>query len=383
MNGKRVWLATRWLAGLVAFAWLLGALPLASPIGEARAGFFDKVKGSSSGKNETAPPPSKSGTEQKGGGFFSPVTKPGPAAPQPAPKAPSAPAPQYTPPSQPKGFFSPAKNSASPNLYSPPASARPEVRDGGIVYRQPDEGWKRQGAVLDEIKSPPQHGWTSRGYFEQLRREAELRRRDNAHSYYWYYPYDYSFYRWQRYHAAPIFVWPYYYDYGYGYPTYLYPSLPYYYVVAPTIVIADSDDWVRGETYVPYATWPANDLMEAKRDIEQAWRYERIELLDRHLDPDHEIASYMRDEYTHDLTPDEFRQLTLDAFSSIRTVSFELTSVRYVSTSDWARLKGKHVFYDPFDNRMAVYVSYLLRRVEDEPGYWRWVIWEVRQSPSD
>jgi len=384
MKGKNLAIMTRWLMGMLALAWLLGALPLApSPIGDAQAGFFDKVK-NPGGKAQapSAPSPPSSGSEQKGSGFFKTVKQPAAPSTPPAPKVAAPPASSYTPLHQPKaGFLGPAKNGAVSSVVVPRAP-----RQGGVVYSQRNEGWKRSAGVLGVVKEPPKSGWTSRGYFETLRRELESRQ--HSHGHYWYYPYDYTYYRWLRYHVMPIYVSPYYYGYPYAYPGYVYPGYQFYYVIPPTIIIqqpndyAEPRDWVAGEDYIPYMTWPSDDLMEARHDIEQAWRDERIKLIDRHLDPDHEIDCYLRDEYTHSLTAEEFRQLTLDAFSSMDTESFELTSVRYVSTSDWARVKGKHVFTDPNDERTVVYVSYLMRRIESESGRWRWVIWEVRQSPQ-
>jgi hypothetical protein len=387
MNGNRLMRLTRWLAGMLALAWLLGALPLVpSPIDQAQAGFFDKVKGKT-GQTQTekapapsppatAPSPPASSSAPKSGGFFKPVTKqPAPYMPAPtpvpaAPKPTPAPAPSYRPPA-PGGVFGAVKDGARPPTVSPPAP-RGGAQDS-VFYQVPRNGWKDDSkAVVGTITSAPRYGWTSRGYFDVLHREAQERYyREQYRNRYWYYPYDYYYYRWQRYHIVPVVVWP------YGYGTY-----QYYYAAPAVVVVMEPDDWVQGETYIPYVNWPSEELMQAQSDIEEAWRHEQIELIDRHLDPDHKIASYLRDEYTHSLTADEFRQLTLDAFSSIRTRNFDITSVRYVSTRDWARLKGKHIFYDPYDNPTTVYLSYLVRRIEDEYGRYRWVIWEVRQSPE-
>ena len=400
MKSDRLIRLTQWLAGVFALAWLLGALPLVpSPINEAQAGFFDKVKGKgSSGQTQTekAPPksppttysPSNNSNAPKSGGFFKPVTKnPTPSTtPAPTTVAPKttvpAPVPAYRPPATSGGLFGSAKGAARPqarpastpredSVPAPRESARDSFSYQGP--RQEPRGTDRP--VMDAVKSPPRFGWTSRGYFERLRSEAwERYDRDRHGDCYWYYPYDYQFYRWRRDHIVPVFVW----SYGYGYPGY---SYPYHYYAPTTVIVETPDDWVQGETYVPYVNWPSEDLMQAKGDVEEAWRHERIELVDRHLDPDHQIACYMRDEYTHSLTAEEFRDLTFDAFASIRTRNFDITSVRYVSTREWARLKGKHIFYDPDGNRTTVYLSYLMRHVDDGYGRWRWVIWEVRQSP--
>ncbi len=298
---------------------------------------------------------------------------------KPAEPSQPAPPPQFSPAPQPKpdtgGFFNPTQDRPRQSTIIVPGTTRPS-RPGEYRPQVRREGWVGGQAALEKVKSPPQHGWTGRGYFEQLRHEREARRRPDLYIQLWYYPYDYAFYCWQRYHYEPWYIWPY---YTYAYPGYQY--FYYYYAAPPTIILQEAFDSVYGETYVPYVTWPSNSLMEAKRDLEQAWRQERIELLERHLDPDHAIASYFRDEYTHGMSAEEFRQLTLDAFSAIRTVTFELTSARYVSTREWARLQGTHIFYDPYDERTVVDVSYLLHRSESETGRLRWVIWEVRQSP--
>jgi len=419
----------KWLAGLFVLAWLLGGLPVVpSPIGAAQAGFFDKAKGGKA-QAEKSPSSAKSDDEKKvvtegsappakkSGGFFKSVKGPA-SAPSSSPAPQSQSTPQYAPQSK-GGLFETVRTVPGPSrVPSPAGGAPPSARPrGGEFPSAPsgDDGWQRDNAVLSAIKSPPRGGWTSRGYFEKLQQAAEARRaRDNSAAqyaapergqaaspgYYWYYPYDYYYYRWYRYHTLPIFAYPYVYSYSYAYPGYVYPG--YVYPIypsyppalrvpdyaAPVVVVVEPNDWVEGETYIPYATWPSNDLMEAKRDIEQAWLHNRIELIERHLDADHKIECYLRDERTHSLSADEFRQLTLDAFDGIRTVSIEFSSVRYVSNADWARLKGKHVFTDPNDKRTTVYLDYLLHRIEvaggapPDSGAWRWVIWEVRQSPN-
>ncbi|HUT74066.1 MAG TPA: hypothetical protein VM221_04425 [Armatimonadota bacterium] len=351
--------AMTWATGLLALALLVGAVPKPlTALGPAQAGFFAKAK------EKKAPPSADSAkhsdsNKSDSGGFFKQVK-----AKQPPPPPEAAPKPGHRPGSG-GGLF----EHAQPGTESPVMAPAGPPRDSPAA-----SAWKGDGALLDGIKSPLRPGWSSRGYFEQLRRERELRRRDAPDFHYWYYPYDLGFYLWLHYHDCPWYIWPYY--YGHTYPGYFY-----YYAPPPVVIVTESDRWASGETYLPYVSWPCESLMEAKRDIEQAWLQERIELLDTHLDSEHTIASYFRDEYTHGLSADEFRQLTADAFASIRTVSFDLTSVRYVGTADWARLTGKHVFDDPYDQRTMVSVGYLLRRVEREGGCARWVIWEVRQSP--
>jgi hypothetical protein len=375
----------KWLAALFVLAWLLGVVAaVPSPIGIAQAGFFAKAKG---GKPEAdkSPASAKSdddqqvATEKKSGGLFGSVK-----ASASAPSAP--PAPPSQPARRPKGGLFGSVRTAPPGR-TPAPSSRPRGSD--FPYSSVTQGWQRDNAVMSAIKSPPRRGYTSRGYFEKLQQAAEARRARQHSGYYWYYPYDYYYYRWYRYHTLPIFAYPYVYSYSYAYPGYVYPGYVYpiypsyqYYYAAPVVVLAEPNDWVEGETYIPYANWPSNDLLEAKNDIEQAWLHNRIELIERHLDLDHKIECYLRAERTHSLTADEFRQLTLDAFDAIRTESIEFGSVRYVSDADWARLKGRHIFTDPNDKRTTVYLSYLLHRVAAEPGTWRWVIWEVRQSPN-
>ena len=376
MRHSRLMRAMGWLAAVLVLVWMLGVVPMVpAPVDRAQAGFFDKVKDKQASSSAPAAPAKDSSSAKQGdsgSGFFKDVKSKPPSSPaQPSP-SPTAPAPQNKPGGN-GGFFNPAGERPRPSPVITPALSRPTAPGGSYLPRQPGGGWQ-PGGVLEGAKSPPKYGWTSRGYFEELRREREARRHSDVHLYYWYYPYDYAYYCWNRYHYDPWYVWPYYYAYAY-------PSYFYYYVTPPVVIVNEPVDWGYGESYIPYVTWPSDGLMDARGDIEQAWRHERIELLDRHLDPDHTIASYFRDEYTHGLSSDEFIQLTLDAFSGIRTVSFDLSSARYVSTRYWARLKGKHVFYDPSDQRTEVYVSYLMRLIDTDGGRSRWVIWEVRQSP--
>jgi hypothetical protein len=310
----------------------------------------------------------------QGGAFSNARNRP--AVNSPAPAAPRGGGPTTGFSSPPAGVLGNAKGGPR-NSVAPPTSLR---GDGvGFFGRPTTDKFRPDREIFSSaVKTAPRDGWTSRGYFELLHAQIEADRRADLHRFYWYYPYDYCYYRWRHFHVLPLFVCVDDFYFGTGY---IWGSYQYYYAAPPVVVVVEPRGWVTGETYIPYSTWPSSDLMQVKDDFEQAWRNNRIDLIDRHLDPDHKIASYLRDDHTHDLTADEFHQLTLDAFASIRTRNYDITSVQYVGSPDWARLYGKHIFYDPNGECITVYVSYLLHRVEDGYGGWRWVIWEVRQSP--
>jgi len=311
----------------------------------------------------------------RGGAFGNAKNKPRVNGPAPAARRDGNPATGFS--SRPDGGVLGNSKNGPRNSVAGPTSLRGS--GAGFFARPTTDTFRPDRDIYSSVvRTAPRHGWTSRGYFELLHEQLAADRLADLHRFYWYYPYDYCYYRWRHFHILPLFVRVDDFYFGTGY---IWGGYQYYYAAPPVVVVVEPRDWVDGETYIPYSSWPSSDLMQAKDDFEQAWRHNRIDLIDRHLDADHEIASYLRDEHTHDLTADEFRQLTLDAFSSIRTRNFDITSVRYVSNSDWARLYGKHIFYDPNDRCITVYLSYLLRRVEDDYGRWRWVIWEVRQSP--
>lgn len=363
------------IAAVLMLAWMAGMLPVAwTPVGEAQAGFFEKAKD----KQDPDDKPAAAGevkeqpsTSDKGGFFDKATQKPDtqnqPAAASPSPSSGSAPSASAQ---SRDGLFGRADGSSTHGA-TPPSATGPTT---------PAVAAK---SILGAIRPPLLAGRNGRGYFEQAQRERA--RRDHASGAHdghrvfvgWYYPFDFGFDYWVAYPNEPWDEGPF-----YEYWERVYPAIKDPAASAPASPAAALYDLIPGETYVSYRTWPSHSLVEARRDIEQAWRQGRIELLRPHLDANCPIASYSGNQYTHGLTADDFAQLTLDAFATIQTVSFKLGAPRYVSTPSLARIKGVHVFTDPYHEPATVYVSYLLQRVDSPDGSARWLIREVRQAPG-
>jgi hypothetical protein len=122
-------------------------------------------------------------------------------------------------------------------------------------------------------------------------------------------------------------------------------------------------------------------LAEAVRDIETAWTDSDLGRLMRHVDREREIRIYYENTFSHALSAAEFEELTRDAFDTTRTVSMRLDSVARVST-DVAKAKGRHVFYDPDGDERVVYVYYVLERQRCDDGSETWLIREIGQGPE-
>jgi len=140
-----------------------------------------------------------------------------------------------------------------------------------------------------------------------------------------------------------------------------------------------------------YSYYPCDSqyrsLSTALRDIQRAWELGDVNLLMRHVRRESTIDVFLRGEYAYSVDWPDYRDMTLDAMSAIRTTSFTYYRIRRPSDCE-AVAYGKHVYFDDRDSRLGgypyfgsgamktVYVDYTLQRYGSD-----WFITEVGVSP--
>lgn len=88
------------------------------------------------------------------------------------------------------------------------------------------------------------------------------------------------------------------------------------------------------------------------------------------------IAIYNRGHYDYSMDPDDYLDLTRDAFVSTRTVDFEINTIHRRANGYYV-VSGRHVYEDKHGNRRSVYLSYVMEDVNHH-----WVIAQVGTSPD-
>lgn len=159
-------------------------------------------------------------------------------------------------------------------------------------------------------------------------------------SYYWPYPYDLYFYRYEPRRTNVIVV----------------PSAP--------------EEIGLATPFYPTEASPGTK-MAVLRDIVLAWRDKNINLIKAHLDPKTPIACYFKRRFSHVLSPEEFLKHTERAFKLLDTRGFRLEKI-YRSHNDKFYVKGVHVFLDPEGVLRKVPIDYCFVK---RGG--RWVIRKV------
>jgi len=160
------------------------------------------------------------------------------------------------------------------------------------------------------------------------------------------------------------FYYPGYYPAVYHYwgwcPGWVYPNRAYY---APTEYV-----------YMPatpyryyYSGYSIDDAgaYRAMEDVRQAWFESEISKLAYHLTDQEDIRVYFDGEYEYTTTTDDYYAMTVDAMATTNTVAMDFDSPIWLSTNEFF-VTGRHVFYDPNEERQTVYVSHRFRRLGGE-----------------
>jgi len=184
--------------------------------------------------------------------------------------------------------------------------------------------------------------------------------------------------RWHGSHVVLSFYYGYYwsdpYWFAFYYPGY-YPSIYHYWGWCPGWVYPNRVYYVPTDyVYIPatpyryyYAT-PYVDEIAAHRVVEdtrRAWFESDIATLSYHLTDQLDIRVYFDGEYGYSTTTEDYYAMTVDAMATTHTVAMDFDTPIWLSTREFF-VTGRHVFYDPAENRQTVYVSYRFRNLGGE-----------------
>lgn len=109
-------------------------------------------------------------------------------------------------------------------------------------------------------------------------------------------------------------------------------------------------------------------LNAAVDDIKAAWTDGSTDLLQRHIDPNTQVAVYLNGAYLYSLSGTDYSNMVRDAMSHIRTVSFTTDKVEQRSDGAFT-VDGTHQFYDVNNNLKTVSVSFTFSQMGN-----RWII---------
>jgi len=172
------------------------------------------------------------------------------------------------------------------------------------------------------------------------------------YGYYWSDPYWFAFY----------------------YPGY-YPSVYHYWGWCPGWVYPDRVYYVPTDyTYFPatpyryYNTGYRVDELAAQRvieDVRKAWFNSDISSLAYHLTDEVDIRVYFDGEYSYSTTTEDYYAMTVDAMATTETVALDFDRAIWLSSNE-VFVTGRHVFWDPSEQRQTIYVSYRFRNLGGE-----------------
>ncbi len=203
-----------------------------------------------------------------------------------------------------------------------------------------------------------------------------------------------------RHHDRIIFLsfyFPFYFDdpffYGFSRPGY-YPSIYHYYgwvprwCYSPSLVAYGYDPYPF--YYAPvynnyygynnyYLQQPRVDERGVRRavaDLRQAWLDNDIDRLAYYLRDGENISVYFDNDYSYSISADDYYSMTLDALSNLNTVAMDFDDPVWINSNE-VFFTGRHIFYNPDNERQTIYVSYRLHQYGG-----RWYIISVGSSPN-
>lgn len=141
----------------------------------------------------------------------------------------------------------------------------------------------------------------------------------------------------------------------------------------------DSNDYYLNRKTSPLRKDPG--LALAVRDIETAFRNADIRLIEKHLDASEKLTLMAMGRSRRQLEVSTYLEMTKDAFSNIKTVSYNLDKVEPASGGAWMAY-GKHVLKGDDSAQQIFNVGFVLKKTTDANGAERWLITEVSADPA-
>jgi hypothetical protein len=121
---------------------------------------------------------------------------------------------------------------------------------------------------------------------------------------------------------------------------------------------------------------PERPVDRASKSLRRAWLQRDIQSLAEFVDKKTRIAVYLRGKYQYSLKPEDYLDLTRDAFQSTQTERFELDSPIRKEKGVYS-VTGKHTYRTRKGELYTVYVSYAFEQKDD-----KFVLTQVGTSPE-
>jgi len=300
------------------------------------------------------------------------ISPPAPTRPdfpgqRPAPSRPTIPG-QRPAPLQPNF---PTQRPTLPTQRPPVARyARPPVKETpqGIAQRtftRTPQGRHYDDGMLLRHGMPVNADWQRR-YFRRGR---------------FHYPYYYP-----TYNAATVVVSPFAFYFGVCAPFLLRTHC---HIAPPAVVYIDIPIFV-GDTCQGYAPINTEDnyldldalrdrepgLANAVDELREAFGRGDIDALVALVDPNTQVAIFEKGQYRYSLAPNDFVDMSRDAFQSTQTIAFDLTRI-YERAAGVYVVSGEHVYRDQNGDSRKVYVSYVLEDIGGD-----WTLTQVGTAPD-
>jgi hypothetical protein len=275
--------------------------------------------------------------------------------------------------------------------------------DRPVIVKKPD-GEKVSADFFDRHRNPvvgSHYGTIHRHFGEPRHNYCYLPRSVNSYSIAYrkgyrqgfrdglhYRPYGYGYGRpiCSSFYFSFYFDNPYYFDFSYaGY----YPNVYHYYGWVPRwcrppgIVVYNLDpypySWQRPVYYyyqAPESRVDSAGAREALVGLARAWEQSEIDYLADYLREGENISIYFDNEYSYSLPAEDYYTMTLDAMSTVRTLSLEFDDPIWLNPNEFF-VTGRQIFVSPDNLRQTIYISYRLHRYGGQ-----WYIIAAGSSPQ-
>lgn len=119
-----------------------------------------------------------------------------------------------------------------------------------------------------------------------------------------------------------------------------------------------------------------NLLDKAIAMVKQAWAKRDIQLLSELTDPKTRIAVYLRGKYQYSLAPQDYLDMTRDAFENVDTVAFRLDPPQRKEKGVYT-VVGRHTYRSRDGEERSILISYVFEKKND-----KYVLTQVGTAPE-